>query len=412
MPYFDMQAIVETENTAALAGSVDTGQSLSRPKTAQTALSILFAVDGLTFGTWAALIPFFQRKFDLSNGKLSWALFGMVLGAMISMSVTGQVIARWGSNRIAGPAAIGFAATLAALAVVPTYSVFIAVAVFFGLWKGALDVSVNAQAISVENARQAPIMSGFQGYWSAGGLCAATGLGVLMKEGLAAAELMTGMAVLLALLSICTLGRLLPDAADRATRISPAKSKKTTLLLALGGLAFLALFSEGAMFDWSAVYARTVGHLSVELAPFGFAAFALCMATGRFLGDILVARIGPSQTLRLSGFVLVLGIVAAVSIPQWQVILGGFGLVGFGTANIVPVLFGAAGRIEGHHAGSSLATVTTLGYLGFLSGPPLVGFVSAETSLPVALSLVILSGFVIATWGAAIVRKGPKDIGS
>jgi MFS family permease len=380
-------------------------ESGTRAGHAQVALWILFAIDGLTFGTWAALIPSFQQKFHLTTGQLSWALFGMVAGAMVSMPLAGRLIARWGSNRVAGPAALGFTAMLAGLALAPTYPAFIAAAVWFGLWKGAIDVSINSQAITVENARGIPILAGFQGFWSSGGLCAAAALSTLMKQGFAPSHLMIGMAVLLLTLSFLTLGRLLPDAADPSARPTTGEGKKPAGLWLIGALAFLALFSEGAMFDWSAVYARNIGGLSVALAPIGFAAFALCMATGRFLGDALMARIGQVRTMRLSGSVLVAGILVAVVLPHWLLILVGFGMVGFGTANIVPVIFGVAGRMEGHHTGSSLATVTTIGYLGFLAGPPLVGLIASEAGLPVALSLVIISGTIIATFGAEVVRK-------
>jgi len=382
--------------------------SEERLRRARAAASVLFLVDGLTFGTWAALIPAFKRSFALTEGGLSWVLFALVAGAMVSMPVTGRLIGRWGSHRLCNPAAVIFSATLLALAWAPSYGLLIASAFFFGMWKGALDISVNAQAIVVENAMRKPIMSSFQAFWSLGGLVAACSLSVLLHQGFSHSLLMTGMSVLLLALGVWTRGRLLPDPATASTddeaRNSVSSSSRLRLVL-LGGLAFLALFSEGVMLDWSAVYAETVSHLPISAAPLGFAVFALCMALGRFLGDVVTARIGNVAILRLSGLITAGGVALAVIGQVWPFALTGFALVGLGVANMVPVIFGAAGRIEGQAPGTSLATVTTAGYFGFLTGPPVVGFVAAHIGLPIAFCGVIIFGIIIATLGFRAVKN-------
>lgn len=382
--------------------------SEARLRQARRAASILFLVDGLTFGTWAALIPSFKQAFSLTEGGLSWVLFALVGGAMVSMPVTGRLISRRGSHRLCHAAAAAFSATLLALAWAPSYGVLVAAAFGFGLWKGALDVSVNAQAIVVENAMRKPIMSSFQAFWSLGGLVAACLLSALLHLGISHSQLMTGMSVVLLGLGVWTVGKLLPDpapaqAAGLAGRSKATRSPRVRLLL-LGGLAFLALFSEGVMLDWSAVYAGTVSGMAVSTAPLAFAVYALCMASGRFLGDIVTARVGNVATLRISGLVTAGGIALAVIGQSWPFALAGFALVGLGVANMVPVIFGAAGRIEGQEPGTSLATVTTAGYFGFLAGPPAVGFVAAHAGLPAAFCGVIVFGIAIATLGVRAVQ--------
>lgn len=367
--------------------------SEARLHQARVAASVLFLVDGLTFGTWAALIPAFKRSFSLTEGGLSWVLFALVAGAMVSMPVAGRLIGRWGSHRLCNPAAVIFSATLLALAWAPSYAGLIASAFFFGVWKGALDVSVNAQAIVVENAMRKPIMSSFQAFWSLGGLVAACLLSLLLHQGVTHSLLMTGMSVVLLALGVWTMGKLLPDPArvqDSESVHARATGSPRMRLLLLGGLAFLALFSEGVMLDWSAVYAGTVSGMAVSTAPLAFAVYALCMASGRFLGDIVTARVGNVATLRISGLVTAGGIAFAVIGQSWLLVLVGFALVGLGVANMVPVIFGAAGRVEGQEPGTSLATVTTAGYFGFLAGPPVIGFVAAHVGLPVAFCAVIV----------------------
>ncbi len=378
-----------------------------RLRQARRAAAILFLVDGLTFGTWAALIPSFKQAFSLTEGGLSWVLFALVGGAMVSMPVAGRLIGRWGSHRLCNPAAVAFSATLLALAWAPSYGTLIAAAFCFGVWKGALDVSVNAQAIVVENAMRKPIMSSFQAFWSLGGLVAACLLSLLLHQGVAHSLLMTGMSVVLLALGVWTMGKLLPDPV-RVQGLESVHPKATgsprTRLLLLGGLAFLALFSEGVMLDWSAVYAGSVSGMAVSTAPLAFAVYALCMAAGRFLGDVVTARVGNVATLRISGLVTAGGIALAVIGQSWPFALAGFALVGLGVANMVPVIFGAAGRVEGWEPGTSLATVTTAGYFGFLAGPPMVGFVAAHVGLPAAFCGVIVFGIAIATLGVRAVQ--------
>lgn len=178
---------------------------------ARRATATLFLVDGMTFGTWAALIPSFQHKFCLSAGELSWVLFGLVLGALISMPLTGQLVARVGSRSVASRAAFIFCATLLLLALVPSYATLIAAATLFGAAKGAVDVSMNAQAIAVENALRKPINSSFQAFWSVGGLGVAFLLSVAMNRGFSPKILMLVMVLVLSLLALTTVGRLLRD---------------------------------------------------------------------------------------------------------------------------------------------------------------------------------------------------------
>lgn len=376
---------------------------------ARWALSLLFLVDGLTFGTWAALIPSFQEKFHLSAETLSWVLLGMISGALVSMPLTGRLIGHYGSDRMARIAALGFPVTLIGIALAPGFGWLIVAAIGFGVWKGMLDVSVNAQAITVENAMERPVMGGFQGCWSLGGVSASALLSALMHHGCVPEMLMVGMGIGLVAVGFFLPGKLLCDRvklrSDRGNMTS-----KPNYIWCLGGLSFVALFSEGVMLDWSAVYARVVGGMSLATAPLGFATFAFCMAGGRFLGDFIVTKLGPLRVLQLSGVLLAGGVAVAMIGAPWPLILTGFALVGTGTSNIVPILFGVAGRLKAGHAGAHIAAVTTMGYLGFLAGPPLIGFIAAWLGLPRAFALVVISGILIATVGVAVIRQAGRQL--
>ena len=371
---------------------------------ARIAISIFFLVDGMTFGTWAALIPSFQQKFTLSAGGLSWVLVGLVVGAMGSMSAAGRLSAAWGSHRTCRVAGLVFPSSLLALMLAPTHGCLIAAAVLFGACKGLLDISINAQGIHVENAIGRPIISSLNGFWSFGGLAAAGTLSLALHHGVSASTLLGVMAFALVTTTLLSAGSLLPE------RPAPAPATSGTAwtlpdgrLLRLGALAFLALFSEGVMLDWSAVYAHTVAHVSLATAPVAFAAFSVCMAAGRFTGDAFTARWGTLAALRASAALMVVGTAVATGLRTWPATLAGFMVVGFGLANLVPILFRAAGRVHAHGAGPGVAAVSTLGYTGFLCGPPAVGFLAAVAGLPVSFGLVIVFGLVLAVVGGPVI---------
>lgn len=382
------------------------------PSTARirTATSTLFLIDGMTFGTWAALIPEFQHRFALGAAHLGFVLFGLVVGALLSMPFAGRAIERFGSRHVAFVAALTFTTSLASLAVAPAVPWLIAAAVVFGACKGALDVSVNALAITSEKAIGKPVLSSFQGFWSLGGLGAAFLLSLAMQQGLPATPLMLLMAGILFALTFSTLGGLTPDPASTKSA-DRERTRPSGRPLLLGALAFLALFSEGVLLDWSAVYARSVAGVSLTVAPLAFATFALCMAGGRFLGDVLVARLGPPAVLRISGGLAAAGVALAVLAPVWPAVIAGFALVGLGIANLVPVIMGAAARLDRDRVGSSIATVSTIGYIGFLCGPPAIGFMASAAGLPVAFCSVIIFGIAIATIGVIAIRTNhqPKE---
>ena len=389
-------------------------QAASRPPInpavrARWAASLLFLVDGMTFGTWAALIPSFQQKFALSTGQLSGVLAGLVVGAMTSMPLSGRLVSRRGSHRVVFASALAFPAALLALMAAPDYPWLVAAGVLFGLSKGFLDVSVNAQGIAVENALGKPIISSLNGFWSFGGLAAAAVLSAALSHGFRAATLLTAMALILMLGTLTTAGHLLPDrpiVAPRGTR--NAWKLPNARLRRLAALAFLALFSEGVLLDWSGVYAHAVAGVSVATAPVAFAAFSICMAGGRFLGDFLLARWGTLRSLYFSAALMVLGMSMATMIQVWPAILAGFMIVGLGIANLVPIIFGAAGRAHENGAGPGVATVSTLGYTGFLCGPPVVGVLAAWAGLPVAFGTVIVCGLIVAAVGPAALRTEPS----
>ena len=213
------------------AGKVP-ARSAERFIRARWAVSLLFLVYGLVFGTWAAMIPSLQDKFHLSAGQLSWVLLGMITGSMVSMPLTGKLIGYWGSGRLGCQVAPIFAATLLGIAFAPSYGALIAAAVFFGLSKGTLDVSIQLTSHHGRKRGEAAHHGRIsRGRWSLGGMVASTTLSALMHHGFSPRRLIIGMHRLAAAASLA-LGKLLPDAVTPLSRESHATSRQGSFILA------------------------------------------------------------------------------------------------------------------------------------------------------------------------------------
>lgn len=378
--------------------------ALSTPRFGRWATSTLFLVDGTAFGIWAGHIPTFKQQFAISDGKLSIALFALVVGSLVSMPVAGHLSAYKGSRFVAANSIVGYCLALMLLSFAPTFWLFVACALLFGIARGGVDVSINAQAVLVERTYAQPIMSSFQACWSIGGLCGAGLASITLRHGFRAAQSLPVEGALLLCVSAFVCRYLLQE--RRAVEAAPKFRLPKGALLWLGLLAFLALFGEGVMADWSAVYLKSSIGVSGSLAALGYAVYSIAMAVGRLSGDWIVRSMGNLSTLQKSGAVAAAGLALALGMHAWFPALVGFTIVGLGLSNAVPILFGAAGRVSESGPAVGIASVTTLGYLGFLAGPPVIGWLSELIGLRIALGLVILFGIAITILSKRALQKG------
>jgi fucose permease len=284
-------------------------------------------------------------------------------------------------------AAVGFCLLLPLPLVSPSVPWLVLSLLALGAGNGILDVSMNAQAVALERRYGRPILSSFHGLFSLGGFAGAAVTGLAMSGGMGDRTHVTATALACAGAVVTILAWLVPSDGP-AGPPGPVFVRPARALLGLGLLAFGGLLAEGAMADWSAVYLRDALGTSPAVAAAGFTAFSLAMAAGRFGGDRLAARLHPDRLLRGSAALAAVGLGAALLIGRPAAAIAGFGLVGLGIANVIPILFSAAGRVPGVPAGTALAAVATTGYFGFLAGPPLIGLTAELTGLPVALGVV------------------------
>jgi hypothetical protein len=362
---------------------------------ARGATGFLFFAAGVTLATWAPYIPVVKARLDIGASVLGLALLALAVGGMLAMSMTGWLVQRHGSGTVARGFALAVAVLLPLPILAPSLSWLVAGLLVFGASHGAMDVAMNAQGVTVQRAYRRPVMSSLHALFSIGGLAGA-GFAALMlwlDVAIAMHVALVSLAMIAGLL--LTRGWMLDDR-GHAQAEGLQLARPTGLLLLLGCIAVLSMVGEGAVLDWSAVYMHESIGASPAIAAGGFAAFSLTMAAGRLGGDALVARFGEVNVLRIGTLIAALGLGAALLVGHPLAALIGFACVGLGLANVVPVVFATAGRVPGVAPAHALAAVSTVGYFGFLVGPPAIGFTAEATSLPVALGSIVLFALIIA----------------
>ena len=364
-------------------------------KAHRVAVGALFFLLGLCFATWASRIPSVQQRMGISEVGLGAVLLTIPLGQMVSLPFTGWLVAREGSRKVVLWGIVLYAVALLGLGWATNLYQLLPCLALFGVGGNLTNISVNTQAVGVERLyKHKPIMASFHGLWSLAGFVAAaigsTMIGHAVAPGLhflfIALFILAGLAVS-AGYTVRQDSNVNPD--------QPIFVKPDKELLGLGAIAFCALICEGAMFDWSGVYFKKVIQADKNWVGAGYTAFMSTMALGRFGADWLAARLGPRRVIQLSGLLTASGLAIAVALPSLPTALLGFLLVGFGTSSVVPLVYSAAGRSKTMSAGMALASVSTIGFLGFLLGPPVIGLLAGVTSLRVSFAFIAFMGLCV-----------------
>jgi predicted MFS family arabinose efflux permease len=371
----------------------------------RVATFVVFAVNGAMIGSWVAHLPWLQDHLGISKTTLGICLLCMAAGALVSMPVTGHLLERLPSASLTRWTTLVFCLMLPLPLVATSPYMLAAILLAFGASTGAMDVSMNAHGVAIQERLDRPVMSSFHGGWSVGGFAAAGLAAVAASAGLDPLIESLVVGVALWLLSFWITGRLGPSSTHSAEGHGLALPTRPVLLI--GGLCFLVMLAEGAIGDWSGIYLEHATGASSATAALAFTGFSLGMAAGRLGGDLVNARIGAGTLLRAGTALVAFALGGVLLIGQTGPAVIGFVLCGLGIANGTPLLFSAAGSID--PPGPSLAAAFTLGYTGFIVGPPVIGVLSDRIGLPRTLALLVLSlGAVTVVGGRAL--GGRKDI--
>jgi len=378
----------------------------------RNAVVAVFFVQGFLFASWTAHIPHIKEHLNLGDGSLGFALLGAPFGSMLAMLVVSRLLPIFGSRRVVRVSLVGFCLAGPLVGLSTSLVTFFLAFLLWGIFQGSLDVSMNAQAIAVEERAGRRLMPGFHGSWSMGSLAGA-GVGVLgvgLGWSLSEQLLIFGVPCLFVVGWLST--QMIPDDQVRVESSSGLSEKARWSLLqkaivVLAAIAFADMFCEGAVADWTAVYLHGTLHTSAVVAGLGYAAYLLIMMTVRLLGNTVMNRFRVHVALPLLAVVGVVGLGVGLIVNRPASVLVGFMCLGAGLALVVPMVFSACGHIPNVHPGTAVATVSACGWTGFVLGPPLIGAIASLSSLRTALFLLPLltAVVVVATASARVLRS-------
>ncbi|MGD0583856.1 MAG: MFS transporter [Bacteroidales bacterium] len=353
---------------------------------------------GLCFASWASRIPDIKTALHLNDAMLGSILFALPVGQFTMMPFSGKLVTRYGSHKVILFALPFYTLCLINIGLVKAGWQLAGALFLFGLAANLCNISINTQGVAAEHLYQRPIMASFHGGWSLAGFTGAL-IGLLMIN-LKIAPCWHFITVILIVWTIIRINHpFLVKVKTGVHKAEPGRkffSRPDSILLQLGIIGFCSMASEGAMFDWSGVYFKDVVKAPHSLVIIGYTSFMIMMATGRFVADYMISRIGRKKLLQICGLMISTGLFASVLFPYLITCTIAFMLVGLGVSSIVPIVYSTAGKHGKVPTGIALATVSSVSFLGFLMGPPLIGYISQMAGLRYSFSVIGIFGICIA----------------
>jgi MFS family permease len=361
------------------------------------AVALTYFCMGLCFASWASRIPDIKTALNLSDGRLGSILFALPVGQLLMMPVSGRLVTKFGSH-------------LTVLFALPAYSIFmscigwvtkgwqLAIVLFlFGVAGNLSNISTNTQGVTTEKLYKRPIMATFHGGWSLAGFTGALiGFAMINLKILPRWHFLIILVIVWIIFAINHRYLIRVRQGTYGNNVKPKFfTRPDSFLLQLGIICFCSMASEGAMFDWSGVYFKDIVKVKPSLVVLGYTSFMIMMASGRFMADRIISKIGRRRMLTISGAMISAGLFTAVLFPFLPSCVISFMVVGLGVSSIVPTLYSSAGRYTKVPPGIALATVSGVGFLGFLMGPPMIGHVSELFNLRYSFTIIGIFGICI-----------------
>lgn len=380
-------------------------------RSARAAIFGVFGINGFLLAMWVVHIPAIEDRTNIAHSTLGSLLLLLAVGAIAGMQLSGPLADRFGSRLL-----VALSGTLLSVATIgpglasTAWQLGLALMVF-GFGNGALDVSMNSQAVLAEQAYRRPIMSAFHGMFSIGGVAGSLVGAVTIKAGWSPATTLAAASVLgVAVIALCTTRLLPPSAHPRPEHHEPRpRGRYSPRVLALGAVAFALMLAEGVANDWTTLQVKEHLGVSASVAALAFGAFSLTMTVGRFTADRVSAAFGPVAVVRYGALIAAAG-MALVVVSGWlPTTLLGWALFGLGLSGCVPQIFTAAGNLGTGAAGANMSRVAGMGYFGFLAGPATIGWLTQLVPLTVAM-IVPLACVLVASRFAGVVQPPRRTV--
>jgi fucose permease len=375
---------------------------------ARFAARLQFLVLGMAVGTWGTHIPSVSARYALGEASLSIVLLAVAIGTVLAMFIAGRVVAKIGARNTAAASGPVMGASLVFALDYPGFVTLLVAMLVFGVSMSLFDVAINTEGSELESADGRRIMSNLHGMFSVGGMAGAGVTFALLQMNVAPPMQLLAVGGGLAVLSIVVSRAML------ATHASAAHDDDVAhfvwprgVLLLIGTLVFAGMTAEGIMYDWSVLYLANEIGMPQAHAALGYATFTASMAIARFGGDELRARFAERAVLRTGAAIAAAAMALVLVSGNAWIAFAGFAVVGAGLAPVAPILFNAATRVAGVSRAAAIASVTTIGYSGFIVGPPIIGSIATASSLTAALFVVALCAALVA-YGARYVPEAPR----
>lgn len=391
----DLQFLGKTRTKAKLKKSY-TQAKVSYLNRIRWAVSVFYFGMGLCFATWASRIPDIKTSLHLSEGALGTILFALPLGQLIVMPFSGKLVTRFGSHKVLIVALSMYVVSMTNLGLA-TAAWQLSLGLFvFGIFGNLSNIAVNTQGVYTEELFKRTIMASFHGMWSFAGFTGAlVGLAMLSLQLTPYIHFII-VAALVLLMMLFNFKHLIKAKEKIQTEQKKLFSKPDSSLLWLGVIGFCCMASEGVMFDWSGVYFKDVIKAPGPLVILGYTSFMIMMASGRFIGDAIILKFGRKVVLQVSGILISSGLFTAVFFPYVIPATIAFMFVGLGVSTIIPTVYSVAGKTPDVAPSVALTTVSSVSFLGFLMGPPIIGYIAELSSLRFSFAFIGVFGLLIA----------------
>ncbi|CAM3418157.1 MFS transporter [Kibdelosporangium persicum] len=387
-----------------------------RARAARVATWIYFTLNGFCVGLWVVHIPNVERATGIAHSTLGLLLLLLGGSAFVGMQVGGALADRLGQRKLVPAAGVLMGCALVGPGLADSWWTLGLSLIAFGFANGTIDVGMNAQAVVVERTYPRPIMAAFHAMWSIGGAAAALAGAALLGAGVPTAVSLGTCGAAAVVVSLATARFLLePDhhhSESSSAERTPRSAAPRRLVWFLGGLAFALMLAEGVAADWAALHFKDILDTSASTAAFAFGSFSVAMTVGRFATDRVAAIIGPVAIVRYGAALAAVGLTIASVSPTVPLALVGWTLFGLGLSGGVPQLFTAAGNLDTRSAGTLMARVVGLGYVGMLAGPALVGGLTHWMPLNVAFALPVVLCALAAVFAYVMPKPAPVRAGT
>jgi MFS family permease len=364
------------------------------PRQLRIGAAIFFFISGFGYSTWASRIPTIKQQLHLNDAQLGTVLFAMPIGLMLTMPITSRLLTHYSSRVIMLSGTLFFSVILALIGFSNSMLQLLIMLFCFGSARNLMTLSINTQGVAVQALYSKSIMATFHGIWSMAGFAGAA-VGLLMVYfNVAPAYHLTIVSVSLIIASLYFIKdtvyqKPIPQSGK------PVFSLPDKHLLKFSLICFACMACENTMYDWSALYFQKEVNPDKTIATAAFVIYLVAMTTGRLFGDRLVTKSGINKVLKYSGLFIFCGLFIAVALPFTITAGLGYILVGFGVSCIVPMIFSLAGKSKNMSSSSALASISTVGYLGFVLVPPMVGYIAQAASLRWSFGIIAIFGAVI-----------------